>query len=71
MNHTWVTKNLCEFEYSWYPFDVQNCFIHKEMNDELFIKTRAKHVLYSGNHDLGEIQFRELKFCDVNKFGRM
>ena len=41
------------------------------MNDEFHIRTRAKSVLYSGNHDLGEIQFRELNFCDVNKFGRM
>ena len=61
---------MCEFEYSWYPFDVQNCFNHLEMS-ESYIKTRAKSVTYTGRHDLGEFQFRGLQYCDVNKFGRM
>ena len=39
--------------------------------DEIYIKTRAKIVSYSGNHDLGKFQFRGLKFCDVDKYGRM
>ena len=38
---------------------------------EIYIKTRAIDVSYSGRHDLGEFQFRGLQFCDVNKFGRM
>ena len=69
LNNTWKVQYLCEFEYGWYPFDVQNCFIHQEIGQD--IKTRAKRVFYSGNHDLGEFQFRGLQFCDVNKFGRM
>ena len=35
-----------------------------------YIKTRAKSVVYTGNHDLGKFQFVGLKFCDVDKFGR-
>ena len=64
-------ESLCEFEYSWYPFDVQNCFIHGELSGERVIKTRFKSVIYSGDHDVGKYRFRGLKFCDVNKFGRM
>ena len=71
MNHTWVVEYSCEFEYGWYPFDVQTCFVHKEMSGDIYIKTRAKRVFYSGNHDLGEFQFNGLQYCDVNKFGRM
>ena len=71
LNQTWVVEYLCEFEYGWYPFDVQNCFIHKEMSGNMLLKTRAKSVVYSGNHDLGEFQFDRLKFCNINKFGRM
>ena len=41
------------------------------MRREIYVKTRAKRVFYSGNHDLGEFQFRKLQYCDVNKFGRM
>ena len=71
INHTWSIESLCEFDYSWYPFDVQNCFIHEEMVGEPYIKTRVQSVSYSGNHDLGEYYFRGLQFCDVDKFGRM
>ena len=64
-------ESLCEFEYSWYPFDVQNCFIHGELPGERVIKTRFKSVIYSGDQDVGKYRFRGLKFCDVNKFGRL
>ena len=71
LNHTWSIESLCEFDYSWYPFDVQNCFIHAEMMGDPSIKTRAQSVSYSGNHDLGQYRFRGLQFCDIDKFGRM
>ena len=61
---------MCEFEYGWYPFDVQNCFIHEELMGEIYLQTKAKRVFYSGNLHLGEFKFRELQFCDVSKFGR-
>ena len=41
------------------------------MSGEIYIKTRAMGAFYSGNHDLGEFEFRGLQFCDVSKFGRM
>ena len=62
---------MCVFEYSWYPFDVQNCFLHGELPGEVVIKTRFKSAIYSGHHDLGKYQFRGLKFCDVDKYGRL
>ena len=70
LNHTWIVEYLCELQYGWYPFDVQSCFIHKEMSGEVYLRTRAKSVTYSGNHDLGEFKFRGLQFCDSDKFGR-
>ena len=71
LNHTWSIESLCEFEYGWYPFDVQNCFIHDEFSGNTYLKTRAKSVVYSGHRDLGKFRFVGLKFCDVDKFGRM
>ena len=41
------------------------------MPGERVLKTRLKSVIYSGNHDLGKYQFRDLKFCDVDKYGRL
>ena len=61
----------CEFEYGWYPFDVQNCFIHGKLPGEIIIDTQFKNVTYSGHHDLGKYQFRGLKFCNVDKYGRL
>ena len=71
LNHSWSCESMCVFEYSWYPFDVQNCFLHAELPGEVVIKTRFKSAIYSGHHDLGKYQFRGLKFCDVDKYGRL
>ena len=62
---------MCEFEYGWYPFDVQNCFIHGELPGGVILMTRFKNVTYSGHHDLGKYQFRGLRYCNVNKYGRL
>ena len=50
---------------------MHNCYIHKELSGEMYVKTSAKSVFYSGNSDLGEYHFGGLQFCDVDKFGRM
>ena len=71
LNHTWSCESMCEFEYGWYPFDVQNCFIHGELPGEVILMTRFKNVTYSGHHDLGKYQFRGLRYCNVNKYGRL
>ena len=71
LNHTWSCESMCEFEYGWYPFDVQNCFIHGELPGGVILMTRFKNVTYSGHHDLGKYQFRGLRYCNVNKYGRL
>ena len=53
LNHSWSCESMSVFEYSWYPFDVQNCFLHGELPGEVVIKTRFKSAIYSGHHDLG------------------
>ena len=71
LNHTWSCESICEFEYGWYPFDVQNCFLHGYLPGKIIQETRVKNVTYSGRHDLGKYTFRSLKFCNVDKYGRL
>ena len=68
-NWSWTCETFCQFEYTWYPFDVQNCNIHIEIfGDNL--QLRLIDVTYSGNVDLGKYFFRNLGFCSTDKFGR-
>ena len=68
-NQSWSCNTLCEFQYQWYPFDVQNCYEQLELPSEQ-LKTKFISAVYTGNVDLGKYYFRGLRFCSVSKFGR-
>ena len=65
----WTCGFQCEFDYLWYPFDTQNCFIIFDYYWES-VQLRADNVTYTGKKELGKYYFKEIKFCDIDKFGR-
>ena len=65
----WTCGFQCEFDYQWYPFDTQNCFIIFDYHWDK-VQLRADNVTYTGKRDLGKYYFKEIKFCDIDKLGR-
>ena len=60
---------MCQFNYVWYPFDVQNCYERLELEDEN-LRARFISAEYTGDIYLGKYYFRRLEFCTINKYGR-
>ena len=68
-NWDWTCEYICQFDYSWYPFDTQNCPIMLNITSGKF-KIRAKEVDYLGILDVGRYYFHKINHCEKDKFGR-
>ena len=44
----WTCEFVCKFEYNWYPFDTQNCFLI--LNHPSNFKIRPFDIHYNGYH---------------------
>ena len=47
-NWDFTCQYICEFEYFWYPFDTQNCYLMGNMTNQR-VKLSYKSVTYSGS----------------------
>ena len=61
-NWSWSCEYICQFHYTWYPFDTQVCHILNHINGN--IKLVAKKIKYTGNQDLGKYYLKEMKYCE-------
>ena len=64
----WTCAYTCSFDYQWYPFDTQNCYIIRNVSS-LPYKIVDKNVTYTGSHNIGKYFFHSISHCDVDKFG--
>ena len=68
-NWSWTVDHNCDFEYEWYPFDTQSCYMHVKILGQN-IMMRPIKIIYSGSTNLGKYYFREMHYCQVDKYGR-
>ena len=68
-NWSWTVDFNCAFEYKWYPFDTQSCYMHEKILGTK-IRMRPIKIIYSGSTNLGRYYFREMHYCQVDKYGR-
>ena len=68
-NWSWTTDYICNFEYTWYPFDTQSCHIHQKILGNN-IMLRPVNIVYTGSSDIGKYYFREMHYCQVDREGR-
>ena len=68
-NWSWTVEHNCAFEYVWFPFDTQSCYMHTKILGQN-IRMRLLKVIYTGSTDLGRYYFREMRYCQVDKNGR-
>ena len=60
---------ICQFDYYWYPFDTQNCYIINNVTSGLF-KMKVEDAKYSGSINVGRYFYHSFDYCEVDKFGR-
>ena len=48
----WTCEYTCQFEYYWYPFDTQNCFIINNVTSYPY-KIKVEEVTYKGSTNVG------------------
>ena len=65
----WICEYICQFEYNWYPFDTQNCFLINNVTSGLF-RLRVEDVKYTGSGNVGRYYFDSINHCEVDKLGR-
>ena len=58
----------CEFDYTWYPFDTQNCPMKMIVSGDGF-RIHGANITYIGNHDLGKYYFERINHCHVDSDG--
>ena len=63
LNTTWTCKFLCNFDYTCYPFDTQNCFDIFGERNQLW----SNRIEYVGDYILGKYTFWKLNDCEVDK----
>ena len=68
-NATWTCKYICPFDYTWYPFDTQNCHLHLDIFGER-VQLKAKKINYVGDYILGKYSFWKLDHCGIDKYER-
>ena len=70
-NFAWTCETICYFNYGWYPFDTQSCGIYRMISD-LYEKLQLKTgtISYSGTGVIGKYYFRDMNYCQINKFGK-
>ena len=68
-NATWTCKFICNFDYTWYPFDTQNCFLHFDIFGERN-QLRSNEIEYVGDYILGKYMFWKLDYCEFDKYKR-
>ena len=61
---------MCDFDYSWYPFDTQSCGQHRTISYTTVQLAAGSMISYTGKSDIGQYYFRKIKFCEVDKYGR-
>ena len=61
---------MCEFDYSWYPFDTQSCGQQRTISYTNVQLKAGALISYTGKSDIGKYYFRKLKYCEVDKYGR-
>ena len=54
---------MCNFDYSWFPFDTQNCLVHRRLFGKN-LEPRPGKISYIGGIDLGKFSFRSLHYCE-------
>ena len=63
-NATWACEYICDFEYNWYPFDIQHCFIKKLIIDDR-LSIRADDINYIGGFNLGRYFLTSFSYCET------
>ena len=65
----WTCEYICLFEYHWYPFDTQNCYIMRNVTSLPFKYININNT-YSGSINIGKYFFHSIRHCAVDKLGR-
>ena len=68
-NWSWTADYICNFEYQWYPFDTQTCYMDHTISGKN-IMMRLVNIVYSGSNDIGRYYMRQMHNCQVDKNGR-
>lgn len=66
----WSCEQLCKFEYNWYPFDAQNCYILLNDSTSSF-KIIPIDIQYKGSEDVGRYYFHSINYCDRDRNGNI
>ena len=65
----WTADYICNFEYTWYPFDTQTCHIDAVIKGSN-IMLQPVNIVYTGNSDLGKYYLKEMRYCQIDMKGR-
>ena len=61
-NWTWSCDTMCSFDYSWYPFDTQNCLLHRTIFGRN-LELKSGTISYTGGIDIGKYYLRNINYC--------